>query len=340
MLYEALFKPLLFSLDPERAHDMVALSLETAQKIPGAKTLLSLTMGRAPKGLETEVFGLKFPNPVGLAAGFDKDCRMIPGLMALGFGFIEVGSITLNPQSGNPRPRMFRVPEHEGLINRMGFNSRGADAAARRLAGLCRHKVPLGINLGLNKDVPPEKAPAAYAETFLRLAPYGDYFVVNVSSPNTPGLRSLQRKLELEKILSAIQERNVRKSPVLIKLDPDGPEEALADVISVAERFAAGLVASNTTTSRQDLPGDYGEVRGGLSGAPLRSRATALIARLRKMTLLPIIGAGGIFTGADAHEKLQAGANLVQLYTGLVYRGPGAARKIQRELADIRRNLA
>lgn len=337
MLYEAALRRALFRLDPEKAHEAAARLLELSGKVPGGKGLLGLAAGAGAPGLETTVLGLQFPNPVGLAAGFDKDCRLAPVLAALGFGFIEVGSVTLRPQAGNERPRIFRLPEHKAIINRLGFNGAGADAAAERLAAMPRLPVPLGVNLGLNKDCPPEKAAAEYAQCFRRLEPFGDYFAVNVSSPNTPGLRALQDRNRLERILEDIAAANPRKKPVLVKIDPDHPEEELAPMISVISRFAAGVIASNTTVSREGLPGDLPQLRGGLSGAPLRARATALVASVRRLTggRLPIIGVGGVFSGGDALEKLRAGASLVQLYTGLVYRGPGVARSIQKELAGL-----
>ncbi len=336
MLYEAALRRLLFRLDPEKAHETAARLLELSGRLPGGRSLLGLAAGAGAPDLETTFLGIKFPNPVGLAAGFDKDCRLAPVLPALGFGFIEVGSVTLRPQPGNDRPRLFRLPEYKAIINRMGFNSDGADAAARRLEAMGRLPIPLGINVGLNKDCPPEKAPAEYAECFRRLAAFGDYFVVNVSSPNTPGLRALQDRLRLERILEDISAANPRRKPVLVKIDPDHPEEELALLLEVVGRLASGVVASNTTVSREGLPGDLPEMRGGLSGAPLRCRATALVAAVRRLTggRLPIIGVGGIFTGGDALEKIRAGAGLVQIYTGLIYRGPSTARQIQRELAE------
>lgn len=325
MLYEV-FRPALFRLDPERAHDRVAMILRN----PLARPVLRLMAGRPPSTLKTRVFGLDFPNPLGLAAGFDKDARMIGGLSALGFGFIEVGSIPLRAQPGNPKPRMFRLVEQEGLINRMGFNSLGALAAARRLAKAPK-SVPLGINLGLNKDCPPGRAPEEYSQTFSLLEPHGDYFVVNVSSPNTTGLRDLQETRKLQDILQAVFEKNPRQKPVLVKVAPDLSDVQLDGVLEVAERLAAGIVATNTTIQRPGVPADV-ELQGGLSGKPLRELSTRIIRKVRARSKLPVIGSGGIFTGADALEKILAGASLVQLYTGLVYRGPAAAVRVLREL--------
>ena len=332
MLYEAL-KPVLFSLDAERAHEEVSSLMSLLAPLPGAATVLSALTGRGPKGLEKHVFGVRFPNPLGLAAGFDKDGKLVPLLPALGFGFLEIGSITLEPQPGNPRPRMFRDPAARALVNRMGFNSEGARAVARRLASWPERAVPLGINLGLNKGTDPAKAPAAYARTFAILAEHGDYFVVNVSSPNTPGLRDLQKVSELAPILEAVQEANSFKKPVLLKLAPDLADEDFAAAIGTAEKLAQGLVVSNTTISREGVDAKFADEKGGMSGAPLKTRALELVRRARSLTKLPIVGVGGIETAADAKERLEAGADLIQLYTGLIYGGPGAPKKILRGLA-------
>lgn len=336
MLYERLLQPLLFRLDAERAHE-AALGMLSLAQAAGTSPLLRLLAGFPPKGLETTAFGIRFPNPLGLAAGFDKDAALVRALSCLGFGFVEVGSITLRPQPGNPRPRMFRLKEHEAVINRMGFNSRGASAAAERLAKAPR-SVPIGINLGLNKDCPKDAAPQQYAETFRLLKPFGDYFVVNVSSPNTSGLRDLQAKRHLDAILQAIRAENPEKKPVLVKLSPDLTDNQLDDALDTAAQLAAGVVASNTTISRPGLPGDMPEIQGGLSGRPLRALSTELIRKIRARSPLPIIGVGGVFTGADVLEKLEAGACLVQIYTSFVYRGPSAAVRILRELEAARKS--
>jgi dihydroorotate dehydrogenase len=337
MLYEAL-KPLLFALDAERAHEEVSGLMALLAPVPGAAAALSALTGSGAQGLEKTVFGIRFPNPVGLAAGFDKDGKLVPLLPALGFGFLEIGSVTLEPQPGNPRPRLFRVPESRALVNRMGFNSEGARLVARRLAA---HRfpadracpVPLGINLGLNKDVEPAKAPAAYARTFRILAEHGDYFVVNVSSPNTPGLRDLQKVSALAAILTAVQEANPAKKPVLLKLAPDLADEDFEAAIQIAEMLAQGLVVANTSIGRVGVDAKWAAEAGGLSGAPLKARATSLVRRARALTKLPIVGVGGIETAADAKERLAAGADLVQLYTGLIYGGPGTPKAILRGLA-------
>ncbi|HEX4048961.1 MAG TPA: quinone-dependent dihydroorotate dehydrogenase [Elusimicrobiota bacterium] len=332
MLYEAL-KPLLFSLDAETAHEEVSGLMALLAPLPGAAALLSALTGPGAKGLERTVFGVRFPNPLGLAAGFDKDGKLAPLLPALGFGFLEIGSVTLEPQPGNPRPRLFRAPESRALINRMGFNSEGARMVARRLASRPKPSIPLGINLGLNKGTEPAKAPAAYARTFRILAEYGDYFVVNVSSPNTPGLRDLQKADELSAILEAVQEANPSRKPVLLKLSPDLADEDFSAAIGTAERLAQGLVVANTTLSRDGLDARWASEAGGLSGAPLKKRATELARRARSLTKLPIVGVGGIENAADAKERLDAGADLVQVYTSLIYNGPGSIKRIARETA-------
>jgi dihydroorotate dehydrogenase len=333
MLYERLLKPALFALDAETAHDRACLMMRAAQALPGGLALLRLSAGKAPR-LPTRVFGVDFPSPLGLAAGFDKDGVMAPALAALGFGFIEVGSVTLRPQPGNDKPRLFRLPQHQALINRMGFNSCGANAMAQSLR-LWHHAVPIGVNLGLNRNCAPDRAPQEYAETFEILKPFGDYFVVNVSSPNTAGLRDLQESLRLRSILEAINAKNAAKKPVLVKLTPDIPDTQLDDTIAVIERLAQGVVAGNTTLQRFGIPADTHELRGGLSGAPLRTAANELIKKVRARTKLPIIGVGGIFTGEDALEKLSLGASLVQMYTGFIYRGPTAAADVLRELCAL-----
>ena len=349
-LYERWVRPLLFRLDPESAHELTVGLLERLSFLPGARTALETAFRVEHPALETEVAGLRFPNPVGLAAGFDKDCLLVGILPALGFGFIEVGTITPKPQPGNPRPRLWRIPESEALMNRLGFNSRGLAHAADRLAALRGRSVPLGINLGINADTLADDAPREYARLYEALLPYGDYFVVNVSSPNTRGLRELQDRLRLERILTAMRSvrivdpstgrlgRPVR--PIFVKLAPDLHPEALAGLLSLLCQEADGVVVSNTTLSRAGVPEQFADTRGGLSGAPLRDMSTELISRIHSMSegKLPIIGVGGIFSAEDAYQKLRAGASLVQVYTGLVYRGPGLVREINEGLLDILRS--
>jgi dihydroorotate dehydrogenase len=335
MLYEAV-KPWLFALDAERVHEEVSGLMSLAANIPGASRVLSLLTGPDGKGLEKSVFGVKFSNPVGLAAGFDKDGKLISILPGLGFGFLEIGSVTLEPQPGNPKPRLFRLVEQGAVINRLGFNSEGARAVALRLSMSPPPSVPLGINLGLNKGTPADKAPKAYAQTFKLLAKHGDYFVINVSSPNTPGLRDLQTATNLADILSTVQDANTMHKPVLVKLSPDLAGDDLAACVEIAGRSAQGLVVSNTTISRDNIPEPFKSEPGGLSGRPLKALSTELVRKVRSMTTLPIIGVGGIETPEDAKERLDAGADLVQLYTGLIYGGPRTAKNITRGLAASR----
>ena len=339
-LYGAV-RPLLFRIDPERIHELSLGSLGVAAPVMARLAAPPRAGGR----LEQRLMGLAFPNPVGLAAGFDKRARAAPAWPALGFGFAEVGTVTALGQPGNPRPRVFRLPADRALINRLGFNNPGAPATAARLARWQRRRLlgraPLGVNLGKSKVTAPEDAPADYARSLELLWPYADYVTVNVSSPNTPGLRDLQAAGPLGEILGAIEEVNARLArahgmtprPVLVKLAPDlEPAQADAAVDLARERGAAGVIVSNTTLSRDGLasPPGLAAQEGGLSGAPLRDRATAMVRRVavRAGGDLVVIGVGGVFTADDAWDKLAAGASLVQLYTGFVYGGPCTARTI------------
>ena len=336
--YERRICPWLLKMDPEKAHERVGAVMELAGRLPFSSTLLShFFKAKNEEKLGGHFLGLNFKNPIGLAAGFDKDCRFSNFLPHLGFGFIETGSITLRAQGGNPKPRLFRISEFEALVNRMGFNSAGADFCAQRFKKIKIRKIPIGINLGLNAETPQEKAPEEYAETFRILEPYGDYFVVNVSSPNTTGLRDLQERRALEKILICLQSENKNHKPILVKIAPDLDERSLNALCETCLKLTQGIIATNTTLSRENMPSDVPEIRGGLSGAPLRSRSTELIAKIYKMTegQLPIIGVGGVFSGADAFEKIRAGASLVQIYTALVYRGPGVVCEILEQLSEL-----
>jgi dihydroorotate dehydrogenase len=288
----------------------------------------------APR-LPVEVFGLKFPNPVGLAAGMDKQAAAVPIWEQLGFGFCELGGVTWHPQPGNPKPRMFRVVDDGALINRMGFNNPGAAAMADRLAEWRARgqwpKHPVGINLGKSKITPLDKAADDYAMSLRVLYPHGDFFVINVSSPNTPNLRQLQDKAALDEVLAAVQQvrrDHAARKPILVKVAPDLSFEALDEIVELTgPRQVDGIVATNTTITRPSSDNSTYSETGGLSGAPLRARCTEIIRHLAQ-SRLPIIGVGGIFNAADAREKLQAGASLIQLYTGLVYEGPGIVREI------------
>ncbi len=337
----ALFKPFLFLLDPEKAHHLTMWALDRAWELPPVRHLLSRLY--APKNATpTRCMGLVFPNPVGLAAGFDKDGKHILPMSLLGFGFIEVGTVTPQPQAGNPRPRLFRLPADRALINRMGFNNEGLDALAHRLQNL-REKHPdlpviIGGNIGKNKDTPNERAEQDYLLCFDRLFPWVDYFVVNVSSPNTPNLRALQEKEPLTRLLQRLQSENHRQpqpKPILLKMAPDLTDEQLDDIAAIVrDTGLAGVIATNTTIVRTGLSLSPEAIEnigaGGLSGAPLRARSTAVIGLLReKLGPGPvIIGVGGIETAEHAREKMDAGANLVQVYSGMVYAGPAIVRKI------------
>ena len=341
-VYNSLVKPLLFNLDAERAHHLVFDNLRRAARLPGTKSLLRGLYDYQHPNLAREVFGLKFPNPVGLAAGFDKNAALTEELATLGFGFVEIGTVTPRPQPGNPQPRLFRLPKDEALVNRMGFNNDGATVVAARLAGRRNKQLIIGGNIGKNKDTPNEHAAADYVACFDALAEVVDYFVVNVSSPNTPNLRQLQEKKPLIQLLQQVQERNLSRPsprPLLLKIAPDLTDSQLDDILEIAhETKLSGLVATNTTISREGLHTDAAQVAalgaGGLSGRPLRARATEVIRYLHQKSDggLPIIGSGGIHSAADAQEKLGAGASLIQLYTGFIYEGPGLVSQINRAL--------
>jgi len=281
------------------------------------------------------VFGLDFPNPVGVAAGFDKNAEIPRVLEALGFGHVEIGGVTAERQPGNPRPRMFRLPEDEAIINRMGFNNEGADRIGRRLDNEPQPDVPLGINIGKSKSTPLEEAADDYVYTYERVADAGDYFAVNVSSPNTPGLRSLQNRESLEEILGTLKDAGAQ--PLLVKLSPDLPEPAIEDALAVVgELELDGVIATNTTTSRPDsLENPNRAETGGLSGKPIENEATDLIRFIAERTETPIVGVGGISDAKGAYEKIRSGASIVQLYTGLVFEGPALARDINQGLLEL-----
>ncbi len=345
-VYRLLIRPLIFRLDPERAHH---LTLWLLTQLAPAPFLQWLMAGRRPLAhplLGTEVCGLHFPNPVGLAAGFDKSAMAVAAFHALGFGFIEVGTVTPRPQVGNPLPRLFRVPADEAVINRMGFNNDGAAAVAQRLRAVRRH-VPIGVNLGTNADTPRDHAVDDYRLALQWLYDVGDYVVVNVSSPNTPGLRDLQAFPKLQELLSSVQACNQRLAqqqqrpprPLFVKIAPDlGPRE-LDDVIEVVQSVPLdGIIATNTTPGREGLSTHTAEA-GGLSGHPLRQQSTEIVRYLYAGTRgrMPIVGVGGIFSAEDAYEKIRAGASLVQLYTGLIYTGPTLPHRINTGLIHLLR---
>ncbi len=329
--YQKLVRPLLFRIDPENAHHLAMNLLRTAPQVPGG---LRFLRSFAPPPQPRSVFGLQFRNPLGLAAGFDKNGVAIPAWEALGFGFVEIGTVTAKPQQGNPRPRIFRYPKQEALINRLGFNDEGAAVISERLrrlrASSFAPSIPIGVNLGKSKVTPLEEAPADYLESFRKLAPVADYIVLNVSSPNTPGLRSLQEGHALVALLRTVTEENAQRSsprPLLLKIAPDLSDEALAEIVEICEKFAmAGLIATNTTLEHGALRG--ADETGGLSGGPLRARSTEVIRFLRARTRLPLIGVGGICDADAAREKMEAGAELLQIYTGYIFRGPGLLREL------------
>jgi dihydroorotate dehydrogenase len=339
MLYQAVLKPLLFKMDPERAHHLTVSLLRTATAVPVLSSALQYAwQPPAHAALRRQCFGLDFPNPVGLAAGFDKDGRYFAAMSKLGFGFIEIGTVTPRPQAGNPQPRLFRLPTDEALINRMGFNNEGVDAMVARLRQGRPPGLIVGGNIGKNKDTPNERAVEDYLICFEKLFPYVDYFVVNVSSPNTPNLRALQEKEPLQALLQTLQERNhdyAQPKPILLKIAPDLTDGQLDDILEIVQATQlAGLIATNTTISRAGLHSAPEQLEaignGGLSGCPLRQRATEVIRYLHQQSegQVPIIGVGGVDSPAAALEKLAAGACLVQIYTGLVYQGPGLIRDI------------
>jgi len=338
-----LIKPIFFKFDPEKVHHFVVKRLNWFHDhFPLGKTILRSSFDVHIKGLEREVFGIRFKNPVGLAAGFDKNGEYIEALSHLGFGFIEVGTVTPLPQPGNDLPRMFRLTEDSAIINRMGFNNKGVDILAERLRALKVKdaSIVIGGNIGKNKNTPNEEATSDYVKCFDRLFDVVDYFVVNVSSPNTPGLRALQEKGPLTELLNTLQQRNNKNNisrPILLKIAPDLTNEQLDDIIDIVkETGIAGVIATNTTISRADLytPAELANETGGLSGKPLTLRSTEVIRYLADKSgrAFPIIGVGGIHSAQDAKDKLEAGASLVQLYTGFIYEGPGLIKRICKAL--------
>lgn len=308
----SLIRKLLFLLDAEDAHELTAAQIVRLQQIP---FVLRWVAARRSPVAGLRLWNLDFPTPIGIAAGFDKNAVMMPFLAALGFGFIEVGTVTLRPQPGNPRPRLFRVPEERGLINRMGFNNEGADAIAERLRNWNR-TVPLFVNIGKNRDVPLDAAPEAYAECHRKLAPYADVCVLNLSSPNTPSLRELQRPEHLDAILRAVD----RTKPLLVKIAPDVDDVLLGEICDIAVTKVDGLICTNTTAVEG----------GGLSGKPLFTKSTDVLRKVRARVGpdYPLIGVGGIFTKEDVQAKMAAGANLVQVYTSFIYEGPSLPRRL------------
>ena len=363
-LYRQL-RPFLFAGDAEKVHERMLSSVEFISKIPGFLPLLRKVFVEENPLLRTQLFDKTLNNPIGLAAGFDKDGRIHPALFALGFGFVEIGTVTPHAQKGNPPPRLFRLPEDQAVINRMGFNNQGAWKMAERLvAKTLKIKSAdadlfevsgdypanissgmLGINIGKNKDTTLENATDDYVSALSTLHPFADYFTLNISSPNTKDLRNMQEKEALRILLDSVCARrdeldrnHSRNTPLLVKLAPDLDEDALKNSVRVMQEFSIqGVIATNTTVARPVLKSKYRTETGGLSGKPLQKRSTEMIRTLfaELGTDIPIIGVGGIFNGADAYEKIKAGAAAVQIYTALIYEGPGLVRKVKAELADL-----
>ena len=341
-MYKLLLKPFFFSFQPEKAHHLTMSMFRFLLSLPIVNSLYKSSLKVEAKSLEREFFGLKFKNPVGLAAGFDKDGKYFRDIAALGFGFLELGTVTPLPQGGNPQPRLFRVPQDEGLINRMGFNNDGVDALVERLQGKRPEGVIIGGNIGKNKVTPNEEAEKDYEICFEKLFDHVDYFVVNVSSPNTPNLRALQDKEPLTKLLSLLQQRNHEKpapKPILLKIAPDLTNEQLDDILDIVKDTKIdGVIATNTTISREGLNTSTARIQeignGGLSGKPVQQRSTEVIKYLfdKSGKQLKIIGVGGIDSPAAAQAKLDAGACLVQVYSGMVYYGPTLVKDILKKI--------
>jgi len=339
-MYKSIIRPILFKSKPEDAHRKVFKMLSLADKL-GLKSLIKSMYNIEDKSLEREVFGIKFPNPVGLAAGLDKNGDVFDMLGFMGFGFVEIGTVTPKAQPGNPKPRMFRLVNDSAIINRMGFNNMGVDEMVKKLRAK-KSNVIIGGNIGKNKLTPNEKADEDYVKAFNTLYNYVDYFVVNVSSPNTPNLRELQDKEPLTKLLTKLKKLNSQKGsqkPILLKIAPDLTNEQLDDIIDIVKMTRIdGLVATNTTISREGLSYDEAYVKeignGGLSGKPLTERSTEVIKYIvdKSEKSIPVIGVGGIMTVQDAIDKLNAGASLIQIFTGFIYNGPSFAKEINKEI--------
>ena len=335
-MYKQLIRPILFKSDPEEVHYFTFSMIRKLSKIPGMSFLFRKMYEVKDARLEREVFGLKFNNPVGLAAGFDKDAKLYKELSNFCFGFIEIGTLTPKGQEGNPKKRLFRLKEDQAIINRMGFNNGGVQEAVERLKK--NNGVLIGGNIGKNKLTPNEEAVTDYEICFDALYDYVDYFVVNVSSPNTPNLRALQDKEPLQHLLQTLQNKNktkIKQKPILLKIAPDLTDEQLLDIIDIVNSTKiAGVIATNTTLSREGLISENKTETGGLSGKPLTKRSTEVIRFLAEKSnhSFPIIGVGGIHTAEDAIEKLDAGASLIQLYTGFIYEGPALIKAINKKL--------
>ncbi len=337
LMYKGLVRKFLFQFDPEAIHHFSFSSIKNGLRLPGVKSLVKGSFQLEDPKLEREVFGLKFKNPVGLAAGFDKNAVLIDELEHFGFGFVEIGTVTPKAQDGNPKKRLFRLKEDQAVINRMGFNNDGVEAIKERLKGR-KTSILIGGNIGKNKVTPNEDATSDYLKCFNALFEVVDYFVVNVSSPNTPNLRALQDKEPLTELLITLQKENKKKEqpkPILLKIAPDLSDDQLMDIIEIVKDSGiSGVIATNTTISREGLKSANKKETGGLSGKPLKDRSTEVIRFLHEKgeAAFPIIGVGGIHSAEDALEKIEAGASLVQLYTGFIYEGPGLVKRINQKI--------
>jgi dihydroorotate dehydrogenase len=345
MFYRLLIRPVLYAFSAETAHHFTMRLLAIVSRLPWLCAILQSLFVTRDARLQVKCLGLTFPNPIGLAAGLDKDAQVVPALRALGFGFVEVGTITAQPQPGNPLPRLFRLTKDRALINRMGFNNRGSELARERLSQLQPGAAPLGVNIGKTKLVPNEQAGEDYAQSAARLGPHADYLVINVSSPNTPGLRDLQAIESLRPLILRVRAeldrvRPAPRVPLLLKIAPDLSDQDIDAVADLALTLQLdGIIATNTTIGRSGLASDAAEVEacgaGGLSGAPLKARSLAVLERLhaRVGKRVVLIAAGGIETSADVWDRLRAGATLVQVYTALIYEGPGLPARLARQLS-------
>lgn len=331
-VYESL-RPLLFKLPAETAHNLGKYAMRATQEVPLADAALASHYRYRHRKLETKAFGVRFPNPVGVAAGFDKNGYVAHPLAALGFGFTEIGTVTPYPQPGNPRPRLFRLPEDEAMINRLAFNSQGARRVRERLEADGLPSVPVGVNIGKMNTSSEAEAIEDYRRVMNRLYEYPDYFVVNVSCPNTPEEYDEQSPEHLHEVFTTLAAENDADKPLLVKVGPDSGREGLADLVDIVEDYDVdGVVTTNTTTDHSDLTGDARDEWGGVSGAPLEPEATRTVRTLYELTDLPIVGVGGVRDAETAYRKIRNGASLVQLYTGFVYGGPSTAREINRGL--------
>lgn len=348
VLYRNIGKHLFFQLDPEKAHHLMIGGLHKAAKVPGFIPMMHGMYGvKEIPELAVDLFDIHFPTPVGLAAGLDKNAEAVEAFSAIGFGFMEVGTVTPKAQPGNEQPRLFRLKPEEALINRMGFNNQGTDYMARQLAALRSRRIPIAVNIGKNKATPNEEAHLDYEQCISALYPYADFFVVNISSPNTPDLRNLQHGSELASLLEAVQKemanqaaKHGMKKHVLVKIAPDVSMIELEFMVqTIMNSGVSGIIATNTTISREGINHPHAKETGGLSGKPLKERSTEVISHVYRLTegKLPIIGSGGIFHAEDAYEKIRAGASLVEIYTALIYEGPEVNREVHRGLLDLLR---